>query len=110
MILGIPAATYTLIRVLISLVAIGSGLIVVLGMILGKRLNGFTALFLVTTVATSVTGFGFPFNGVTPGIKVGIISLVMLTIAIGARYAFHSNGVWRLAYVITAAISLYLNV
>jgi hypothetical protein len=110
MIFGIPTATYTLIHVLISLVAIGSGLIVVLGMITGKRLNGLTALFLITTVATSVTGFGFPFNGVTPGLKVGIISLVMLAIAILARYAFYAGGIWRVTYVITAAISLYLNV
>jgi hypothetical protein len=110
MIFGISESTYTLIHVLISLVAIGSGLIVVLGMITGKRFNGLTALFLITTLATSVTGFGFPFNGVTPGVKIGIISMVMLTIAIAARYAFHASGIWRLTYVITAAISLYLNV
>ena len=62
MILGITTATYTLIHVLTSLVGIGSGLVVVFGLIKGKRLDGWTGLFLLTTVATSLTGFGFPFD------------------------------------------------
>ena len=111
MILGLSTSTYTFIHVLISLVAIATGLIVLFGMISGKRLDSMTALFLFTTVLTSMTGFGFPIDhGITPGIKVGIISLIMLAIAILARYALHLTGVWRAIYVITAAISLYLNV
>ncbi len=110
MILGMTTATYTLIHVVISLVGIASGFVVALGLLGGKRLDGWTALFLVTTVATSVTGFGFPFDHLLPAHKVGIISLVVLTVAILARYAFHLAGAWRRIYVITALIALYLNV
>jgi hypothetical protein len=96
--------------VLISLVGIVSGLIVLFGLLSGKWLNGWTALFLVTTVATSVTGYGFPFVHLLPSHIVGIISLVALAVAILARYAFHLDGAWRRTYVISAAIALYLNV
>jgi len=110
MILGMTTATYTLIHVIISLVGIASGLVVAFGLMGGKRLDGWTALFLVSTVATSVTGFGFPFEHLSPAHKVGIISLVVLAVAILARYAFHLAGAWRRIYVITAMIALYLNV
>ncbi len=102
--------TLTLVHVAISLVAILSGLVVVYGLLNAKRLDGWTALFLVTTVATSVTGFFFPFKGITPGDVVGIISLVVLAIAIYARYSRQLVGGWRRTYVITAVIALYLNV
>jgi hypothetical protein len=108
MILGMT--TFTFVHVAISLVGILSGLMVVFGLITGKRLDGWTALFLVTTVATSVTGFMFPYHGFTPGIGVGIISLVVLAIAILARYSRHLAGGWRRTYVISAVIALYLNV
>jgi hypothetical protein len=108
-IFGMPAATYTLTHVLISLVGIASGLVVLFGLIGGKRLDGMTALFLTTTVLTSLTGFGFPNDHITPGIKVSILSLVVLAIAIVARYALHLAGGWRTAYVITAMIALYFN-
>ena len=110
MILGMSTATYTLIHVLISLVGIGSGLVVMYGLLGGKRLDRWTALFLTTTVLTSVTGFGFPFGDhLSPANKVGIISLVVLAIAIIARYPLHLAGGWRRTYVISAAIALYLN-
>jgi len=109
-ILGLPAATYTLIHVLISLVGIASGFVVLFGMIGGKRLDGMTALFLTTTVLTSVTGLGFPNDHITPGIKLGILSLIALAIAILARYALRLAGPWRTTYVITSAIALYFNV
>ncbi len=102
--------TFTLIHVIISLVAIGSGLGVLFGMIAGKRLDAWTACFLATTIATSVTGFGFPISGVTPGIVLGAISLVVLAVAVYARYGGHLASSWRLVYVITAVIALYLNV
>jgi hypothetical protein len=108
MILGMT--TFTFVHVAISLVGILSGLVVVFGLITGKRLDGWTALFLVTTVATSVTGFMFPYHGFTPGIGVGIISLVVLGIAILARYTRHLAGGWRRTFVISAVIALYLNV
>src|SRR5271154_3745642 len=110
MILGMSLSTFTLVHVIISLVGIGSGFIVLYGLLTGKRLDGWTALFLATTVATSVTGFFFPFDHLLPSHKVGIISLVVLAIAIVARYALHLAGAWRRIYVITAIIALYLNV
>jgi hypothetical protein len=110
MMLGMSLSTFTLVHVVIGLVGIGSGLIVVFGLIGGKRLDGWTALFLVTTVLTSVTGFGFPFDHLLPSHKVGIISLVVLAVALLARYAFHLAGSWRWIYVVGAVIALYLNV
>jgi len=110
MIFGMTTSTYTLVHVLLSLVGIASGLVVVFGLLTGKRLDGWTALFLATTVATSLTGFGFPFDQLLPSHKVGIISLVLLAFAILARYAFHLRGVWRRIYVTTAVAALYLNV
>jgi hypothetical protein len=110
MILGMSTATYTLLHVLISLIGIGSGLVVMFGFLTGRRFDRTTALFLATTVLTSVTGFGFPFEHLLPSHKLGIISLVVLAIAIPARYVFHLAGAWRWIYVITAATALYLNV
>lgn len=110
MVFGMSVATYTLIHVIISLVGIVSGLIVSFAMFGGKRLDGMTALFLVTTVLTSVTGFGFPFEHLLPSHIVGMISLVVLAIAILARYSLDLAGKWRAIYVITAVMALYLNV
>ena len=109
MVFGMSLATYTLIHVVISLVGIGSGLIVLFGMFGGKRLDGMTALFLATTALTSLTGFGFPFEHVTPGIILGILSVVVLAIAVPARYSFRMAGKWRAIYVVTAVIALYFN-
>jgi hypothetical protein len=108
MVFGMSLATYTLIHVVISLVGIGSGLIVLFGMFGGKRLDGMTALFLATTALTSLTGFGFPFEHVTPGIILGILSVVVLAIAVPARYSFRMAGKWRAIYVVTAVIALIL--
>jgi len=109
MVFGMSLATYTLIHVIISLIGIGSGLVVLFGMFGSKRLDGMTALFLATTALTSLTGFGFPFEHVTPGIILGILSLIVLAIAIPARYSFRMAGKWRAIYVITAVIALYFN-
>jgi hypothetical protein len=100
---------FTISHVTISLLAIASGFIVVFGLISAKRLDGWTAFFLATTILTSITGFGFPIVGVTPGIVLGVISLVVLAIALYARYARHLMGVWRPIFVITAVLALYLN-
>ena len=102
-------AAYTLIHVLISLVGIGSGFVVIFGMLTNRRFDGWTALFLTTTVATSVTGFGFPADHFTPGHAIGILSLVLLPVAIYARYRRHLAGPWRVAYVVGAVASQYLN-
>jgi len=108
--LGMSLETFTLVHVIISLIGIGSGLIVVFGMLNGKLLHGWNGLFLLTTVLTSVTGFGFPFDHLLPSHKVAIISLVVLAIAIVARYAKNLEGGWRRTYAICAVIALYFNV
>jgi hypothetical protein len=100
---------YTIIHTLISLVAIFTGLVVVSGMLGGDRLDGWTKWFLVTAVATTVTGFFFPFHGFTPAIGLGIISLPFLALTIFARYRKHLAGPWRWIYVIGAVICLYFN-
>jgi hypothetical protein len=110
MVLGMSLATYTFIHVIISLIGIGSGFVVMWGLLEGKKLDGITAIFLVTTVLTSLTGFGFPFEHLLPSHVVGIISLVVLALAIPARYVFHLAGSWRWIYVITSALALYLNI
>jgi hypothetical protein len=101
---------YTIIHTLISFVAILTGLIVLFGMLAGERLDGWTKWFLITTVLTSVTGFFFPFHGFTPAHGVGIMSLLVLAVAIFARYPRQLAGAWRWIYVVTAVIALYLNV
>jgi hypothetical protein len=108
MILGMT--TFTFIHVLISLVGIASGLIVLLGLLVGKRLDSWTAIFLITTVATSVTGYFFPYEGFKPSYVVGAISLAVLALAIVARYRRNLVGGWRKTYVISSVIALYLNV
>ena len=100
---------YTAVHVAISLLAIASGFVVLFGLIQGKPLDRWTAFFLATTVATSVTGFGFPISGFTPGIGIGIVSLLVLALAIYARYARHLTGGWRRVYAIGATIAQYLN-
>jgi len=100
---------FTLLHVVISLVGIVSGLVVLFGMLKAQRLERWTAVFLITTIATSVTGFLFPFNGFTPGIGLGIISMVVLAIALFARYGRKLAGAWRWIYVLTALLALYFN-
>lgn len=110
MILGMSLSTFTLVHVLISLVGIVSGLLVVYGLIKGQRFDGGTAIFLATTVLTSLTGFLFPFTHLLPSHIVGIISLVVLAVAIVVRYPMHLAGAWRSIYVVSAVLALYLNV
>jgi hypothetical protein len=110
MVLGMSLATYTTVHVIISLIGIASGFLVLFGLLRGTLLTRWNSLFLITTVLTSVTGFGFPNTKMTPGIVVGILSLIALAIAAFALYSRHLNGVWRRTYVITAMIALYFNV
>ena len=110
MVFGISLSAYTTIHVIISLIAIVAGFIAVFQMIANKPLGIWNSIFLWTTIATSVTGFGFPITGVTPGIVVGIISLVILAVALFALYAQHLAGPWRWIYVITAIVALWFNV
>ena len=101
---------FTWVHVIISLVGIATGFVVIKGMLASQRLDGWTAAFLTTTVLTSVTGFGFPFEKLLPSHIVGMISLVVLLIAILARYFFAMSGGWRPAYVVTALVAQWLNV
>lgn len=101
--------TLTLIHVVISLIGIVSGFVVIYGFLTSRRLDGWTALFLLTTVLTSVTGFLFPFHKFTPAHAIGTLSLIILAVAILGRYRFHMSGGWRSAFVITAVIAQYLN-
>jgi hypothetical protein len=110
MIAGLSIENFTILHTAISLIAIASGLIVLAGMLRARRLPGWTAVFLVTTLLTSVTGFMFPINGLTPAIVFGLISIVILVIALAALYLKHLSGAWRWIYVTTALMALYLNV
>jgi len=109
MLLGMSLSTFTAFHVFLSLVGIGSGVVVVWGLLQSKRLNGITAIFLVTTVLTSATGFLFPVEHILPSHIVGIISLVALALAIVARYMQGMAGAWRWIYVVSAVAALYLN-
>ncbi len=108
MILGIT--TFTLIHVVLSLVGIVAGLVVAGGLVAGKRLDGWTGVFLATTVLTNITGFFFPFVTFLPSHAVGIVSLVVLPVAILARYWKQLAGAWRGVYVVGVVLALYLNV
>jgi hypothetical protein len=108
MLLELPM--FTLIHVVISVIGIVAGLVVLGGLMAGARLDGWTALFLVTTTLTSVTGFAFPASALTPAHVVGALSLVVLTGCIAARYWMKLAGGWRTAFVVTAVVAIYLNV
>jgi hypothetical protein len=105
---GMDALTF--VHVLLSLIGIISGFVVLVGMFDSRRLESWTALFLITTIATSVTGFFFPFTKLLPSHIFGIISLIVLAIALVARYSFRLKDSWRWVYVVTALFALYLNV
>ena len=110
MLLGLSLSAFTTLHVVISLIAIVAGLIVMFGMLGTYNAGALTAIFLILTILTSVTGFMFPFNGVTPGILIGILSCILLAIACLALYGLKLGGAWRWIYALTALISLYLNV
>lgn len=110
MILGMSLATFTLVHVVISLIGIATGLIVLFGMLGSRRLEGWTAAFLATTVLTSVTGYFFPVDQILPSHIVGAISLIVLAIALVALYGYRLERSWRWVYVATAVMALYLNV
>ena len=101
--------TFTVVHVIISLVGIFSGFVVVAGLLAAKQSAGWTSTFLATTVATSVTGFFFPIHGFTPALGLGILSLLVLSVAIFALYVRHLAGAWRRTYAISAVVALYFN-
>jgi hypothetical protein len=109
MILGLSLSTFTTLHVVVSLIGIAAGLVMLCGMLNARPLPGWTALFLAATVLTSVTGFFFPATSLLPSHVVGIISLVVLAIALVALYLYWLDGAWRWVYVVTALAALYLN-
>jgi hypothetical protein len=110
MVFGISLSAYTIIHVVISLIAIAAGFIAVFGMLQSQRMARWTAIFLWMTVLTSVTGFGFPFERFLPSHAVGAVSLIFLAVALYAVYVAHLQGAWRWIYVVSAVIALWFNV
>jgi hypothetical protein len=110
MVLGMSLAAFTAVHVIISLIAIVSGIIVMFGLLGSKRAPGLTAIFLLFTILTSATGLLFPFEKLLPSHIIGILSLVLLAIACFALYGQKLSGAWRWIYIVTAMISLYFNV
>ena len=110
MILGMSLSIFTTVHVIISLIAIISGIIVMFGLLGSNRRSGMTAIFLLFTILTSVTGFLFPFEKLLPSHMIGILSLVLLAIACISLYVMKLSGPWRSIYIVTAMTSLYLNV
>ena len=110
MILGMSLATFTMVHVIISLIAIVSGILVLFGILGSSRMPGLTAIFLLFTILTSATGFLFPFEKLLPSHMIAILSLVLLAIACIALYGMRLAGAWRWIYAVTAMISLYLNI
>jgi|SRR5450756_322350 len=110
MVLGMSLSAFTTLHDIISLIGIVSGIIVMFGLLGSNRMPGMTAIFLLSTILTSATGFLFPFEKLLPSHMVGILSLVLLAIACLALYVMKLSGPWRLVYVLTALVSLYFNV
>jgi hypothetical protein len=100
----------TVVHVVLSLIGIGSGVVAIYGLLKAKASGRWTQAFLATTAATSLTGFLFPFHGVTPAQVLGVLSLIVLIIAGLSIYRYHSQGIWRRTYAITAVMALYFNV
>src|SRR5262245_1990129 len=103
-------SAFTLFHVVLSLIGIVAGFVVVIGILQGKRLDGWTLTYFITTLLTSATGFGFAFTELLPSHVFGIISLVVLPLALLGRYVFHLAGAWRWIYVVGIVLALYLNV
>jgi len=110
MILGMSTSAFMLLHVVISLVGIVAGFVVLFGMFRSERLDGWTAIFLVTTILTSATGFFFPRDQVLPSHIVGALSLLVLAVAVLAFYGYRLKGAWRWVYVASAMVALYFNV
>jgi hypothetical protein len=109
MILGVSLVQFTYLHVFLSLVGIGAGIFIIYGLLTSRRLNILTTLFLVSTIATSLTGFLFPFKEITPGIILGVLSMIALVLAIVALYVKKLAGPWRGIYVVSVMVAYYFN-
>jgi hypothetical protein len=108
--LGLSLSAFAIVHMIISLVAIASGFVVMFGLLGSRRMPASTAIFLLFTILTSATGFMFPAPRLLTSHIIGMVSLVLLAVACIALYAMKLRGPWRAVYVLTALISLYLNV
>jgi hypothetical protein len=106
----LAVSSFTWLHVVVSLIGIGAGFVVMWGMLSTKRLDGWTALFLTATVLTSISGFGFKVDHFMPSHAIGILSLVVLAVALYARYRQRLSGAWNQTYLVTALVAQYLNV
>lgn len=97
-------------HVILSLIGILAGFVVLYGLIVGRLSDQWNAVFLATTILTSLTGFPLPPFGFDPPRAVGVISVVLLAAAVAGYYAFRLAGSWRLIFVVSAVAALYLNV
>jgi hypothetical protein len=109
MIFGMSIYAFTIVHTVIALVGIASGLVLFYRLLMGHGLDIWNTIFLVSTVLTSVTGFMFPFSQLLPSHTFGIMSLIVLAIALAALYGFHLTGVWGRVYIGTVLFALYLN-
>ena len=100
-------STFTWVHTALSVAALIAGLIVVIGLFTSKTLGGWTAIFLATAIATSATGFGFPFQSFGASHWIGVISLVVLVLAVLARYVLHYAGAWRWLYAVCIVVAFY---
>jgi hypothetical protein len=110
MILGMSLAAFTQVHVVLSLIGIAAGIVALFAMFASKTADGWTGIFLLATILTSVTGYFFPSDMILPSHIVGALSLVALAIAVLAFYRFRLAGAWRWVYVVTAVVALYFNV
>lgn len=110
MILGLSLAAFTKLHVAISLIGIASGLWFLFGLLGGRWRGGTNALFLATTILTTLTGFLLPFSTITPAVLFGIISTIVLVVALVALYGFRLVGRWRSIYLVSTLFALYLNI
>lgn len=96
-------------HVAISLIGLAAGFLVIRGFLTGKASPSQTAIFLAATIATSVSGFLFPVQHITPAHVLGVISLAVLAVSVYAYYREHLSNNWRTAYVVSAVTAQYLN-
>jgi hypothetical protein len=109
MILGLSLVQFTYLHVFMSLIGLGAGIFVIFGLLTSRRLSILTSLFLITTIGTSLTGFLFPFKGMSPGIILGILSMIALIVAIVGLYVCKLAGAWRGIYVVSVCVAYYFN-
>jgi len=103
------ATPFTSFHTILSLIAILAGAFVIKALIDNRRPGFWTLVFLVTMIATDVTGFMFPFDKLLPSHIFGILSLVLIAVALFAHYVCHFSGAWRWIYAVTIGIAVYLN-